>query len=230
MKNKKQTRNLKGQFAKEEPYSRIASLCGLILIVAGVGVTLLNLCRVDKKIETTIRLDREMIEYTRQIVVSQEQQKQAEKALSEQVEEVKKEVKEEVKEVKAEVNEVKKEVKIKYAYMNGNWSEEQLKVRIETEKRIREIAGDYKHTDYMIKICDCESMLGLKMKNDKGNYPKGSVDEGYFQWNSYWQKEINNKCKYNLECEVKEVIKKIDAGGQGIWVCDKYVRGTDNFR
>ena len=28
----------------------------------------------------------------------------------------------------------------------------------------------------------------------------------------------------------KEVIKKIDAGGQGIWVCDKYVKGTDNFR
>ncbi len=21
-----------------------------------------------------------------------------------------------------------------------------------------------------------------------------------------------------------------EAGGQGIWVCDKYVRGTDNFR
>ena len=198
-------RNKKGQFAKEEPYSRLASLLGFIVIVAGISIIGLNLYRQNKKIE--------------QVEIKQEQQ----------IVEIK-EVKEEVKEVKDDVKEVKKEVKIKYAYMNGNWSEEQLKVRIETEKRIREIAGDYKHTDYMIKICDCESMLGLKMKNDKGNYPKGSVDEGYFQWNSYWQKEINNKCKYNLECEVKEVIKKIDAGGQGIWVCDKYVRGTDNFR
>lgn len=94
MKNKKQVRNLKGQFTKEEPYSRIASLCGFILIIAGVGITLLNICRVDNKIETTIRLDREMIEYTRQIVVAQEQQAQAEKSLAESVEEVKKEVKE----------------------------------------------------------------------------------------------------------------------------------------
>lgn len=187
-------RNKKGQFAKEEPYS-LASLCGFIVIVAGISLIGLNLYRQNKKIE--------------QVEIKQDQQ---------------------IEEVKNEVVEVKKEVKIKYAYMNGNWSEEQLKVRIETEKRIREIAGDYKHTDYIIKICDCESMLGLKMKNDKGNYPKGSIDEGYFQWNSYWQKEINNKCKYNLECEVKEVIKKIDAGSQGIWVCDKYVRGTDNFR
>jgi hypothetical protein len=114
--------------------------------------------------------------------------------------------------------------------MNGNWSEAQLKVRIETEKRIREIAGDYKYVDYLVKLCDCESMLGLKLKNEQGNYPVGSVDEGYFQWNSHWQKDINNRCKYNLECEVKEVIKKIDAGGQGIWVCDRYVKGTDNFR
>ena len=34
--------------------------------------------------------------------------------------------------------------------MNGNWSEAQLKVRIETEKRIREIAGDYKYVDYFV--------------------------------------------------------------------------------
>ncbi len=73
-------------------------------------------------------------------------------------------------------------------------------------------------------------MLGLKLKNEQGNYPVGSVDEGYFQWNSHWQKDINERCKYNLECEVKEVIKKIDAGGQKIWVCDKYIKGRDNFR
>lgn len=198
-------RNKKGQFAKEEPHSRLASLCGFIVIVAGISLIGLNLCRQNKKIE--------------QVEIKQEQQ----------IVEIK-EVKEEVKEVKEEVKEVKKDVKIKYAYINGNWSEEQLKVRVETEKRIREIAGDYKYVDYLVKLCDCESMLGLKLKNEQGNYPAGSVDEGYFQWNSYWQKDINERCKYNLECEVREAIKKIDSGGQGIWVCDKHVRGTDNFR
>jgi len=191
-------RNKKGQFAKEEPYSRLASLCGFIVIVAGISIIGLNLYRQNKKIE--------------QVEIKQEQQIV------------------EIKEVKEEVKEVKKEVKIKYAYMNGNWSEAQLKVRIETEKRIREIAGDYKYVDYLVKLCDCESMLGLKLKNEQGNYPAGSVDEGYFQWNSHWQKDINERCKYNLECEVREAIKKIDSGGQEIWVCDKYIRGRDNFR
>jgi len=126
----------------------------------------------------------------------------------------------------------KKEYKAKYAYMNGSWGEKQLAVRIKTEKEIRRIADEesFQYTDYLVKLADCEGMLGLTLKNDKGNYPKGSVDEGYFQWNSYWQKEINERCAYNLECETKEAIKKINNGGQGIWICDKYVRGVDNFR
>lgn len=105
MKNKKQTRNLKGQFAKEEPYSRLASLCGFLVIVASIALVGINIARQDKKIETTIRLDKEMIAYTRAIVVSQEQQAEADKALAEQV-------KEEVKEVKQEVKAVAKKVGI----------------------------------------------------------------------------------------------------------------------
>ena len=195
--------NTKNQHTNKE--ETIASICGFLAIMLSISVVGLNVYRQNKKIE------------------------QVEIKVEQQTDEIK-EVQQEVKEVKQEVQEVKKEVQIKYAYMNGNWSEAQLKVRIETEKRIREIAGDYKYVDYLVKLCDCESMLGLKLKNEQGNYPVGSVDEGYFQWNSHWQKDINNRCKYNLECEVKEVIKKIDAGGQGIWVCDKYVKGTDNFR
>ena len=78
-------RNKKGQFAKEEPYSRLASLCGFIVIVAGISIIGLNLYRQNKKIE--------------QVEIKQEQQ----------IVEIK-EVKEEVKEVKEEVVEVKKVV------------------------------------------------------------------------------------------------------------------------
>lgn len=80
---KKQARNLKGQFAKEEPYSRLASLLGFIVIVAGISIIGLNLYRQNKKIE--------------QVEIKQEQQ----------IVEIK-EVKEEVKEVKKEVVAVKK--------------------------------------------------------------------------------------------------------------------------
>lgn len=76
-------RNKKGQFAKEEPYSRLASLLGFIVIVAGISLIGLNLYRQNKKIE--------------QVEIKQEQQ----------IVEIK-EVKEEVKEVKKEVVAVKK--------------------------------------------------------------------------------------------------------------------------
>lgn len=76
-------RNKKGQFAKEEPYSRLASLLGFIVIVAGISLIGLNIYRQNKKIE--------------QVEIKQEQQ----------IVEIK-EVKEEVKEVKKEVVAVKK--------------------------------------------------------------------------------------------------------------------------
>ena len=76
-------RNKKGQFAKEEPYSRLASLLGFIVIVAGISLIGLNLYRQNKKIE--------------QVEIKQEQQ----------IVEIK-EVKEEVKEVKKDVIAVKK--------------------------------------------------------------------------------------------------------------------------
>jgi hypothetical protein len=85
-------RNKKGQFAKEEPYSSLASLCGFIVIVAGISIIGLNLYRQNKKIE--------------QVEIKQEQQIVEIKEVKEEV----KEVKDEVKEVKAEVKEVKKEV------------------------------------------------------------------------------------------------------------------------
>ena len=143
--------------------------------------------------------------------------------------EIKKEIKHEIKQ---ELEKEKSDIKATFAYINGNWSEEQLKVRVATEIKIREIAKqeNFKHTDYIVKIADCESMLGLKLTNNQGNYPEDSVDEGYFMWNSHWQKEINERCAYDLTCETLAAIKKVNAGGQCICVCDKYVKVKTNFR
>lgn len=210
MKNKKQVRNLKGQFSKEEPYSRIASLCGLILIISSVGITLLNLCRVDKKIETTIRLDREMIEYTRQIVVAQEQQAQAEKALSESVEEVK----QEVKAIKNDTEEIKATI---------GQTEAEKKVEIEIRKIAKE--KNFKYPTYLVRLAYCESRLNPSVVNTKGNKPAGSRDRGLFQWNSYHQKQMSDKCAFDLRCSTEKTIEKINAGGQGIWVCNDIVLG-----
>ena len=121
---------------------------------------------------------------------------------------------------------------MKFAYINGNWSDEQLKVRIETETKIRQIAKEhnFQYTDYLIKLCDCESMLGLKLTNIIGNNPAGSIDRGYFMYNSYWQKGVSDDCAYNLECSVKETINRINQGKQTLWACDKIVKGKVIFR
>ena len=56
-------RNKKGQFAKEEPYSRLASLLGFIVIVAGISVIGLNLYRQNKKIEQVeIKQEQQIVE------------------------------------------------------------------------------------------------------------------------------------------------------------------------
>jgi len=206
---KKQSRKLNGQFAKEEPYSRIASLCGLILVIAGVGLIGLNLFRVEKKFDRNIiELDREMVEYTRQIVVSREQQAQADKALAEQATEIKKEikqVKEEVEEIKATIGQTDKEKKV--------------------EIEIRKIAKEknFKYPTYLVRLAYCESQLNPASINTEGNKPAGSRDRGLFQWNSYHQKQMSDKCAFSTDCSTRATIDKINAGGQGIWVCNDIV-------
>lgn len=198
-----QPRNLKGQFAKEEPYSRIASLCGFIVIIASVGLIGLNIYRQNKKVDKIITLDQEMIEYTRQIVVAQKQQEEADKALAEQVEEVK----QEVKEVKATIGE----------------TDNQRKVEIEIRKIAQE--KNFKWPDYLVRLAFCESRLNPSSINTKGNYPATSKDRGLFQYNSHWQKQVSDECAFDLRCSTEKTIEKINAGGQGIWVCNDIVLG-----
>lgn len=121
---------------------------------------------------------------------------------------------------------------IKFAYINGNWSDEQLKIRIETETQIRQIAKEhnFQYTDYLVKLADCESMLGLKMTNITGNKPNTSIDRGFYMFNSYWQSGVSDKCSYDIRCATEKVMEMINNGSQSLWVCDKIVKGKINFR
>jgi hypothetical protein len=120
----------------------------------------------------------------------------------------------------------------KFAYINGNWSSEQLQIRIKTELAIREIAkkANFQYTDYMVKLADCESMLGLKMTNISGNKPSTSIDRGYFMFNSHWQKGVSDACAYDINCSTQKVMEMINRGSQSLWICDKIIKGKTNFR
>lgn len=49
-------------------------------------------------------------------------------------------------------------------------------------------------------VAQAESKLN---PNAKG-YNKGSIDRGIFQINSYWHKEVNDKCAFDLKCNIQE--------------------------
>ena len=115
--------------------------------------------------------------------------------------------------------------------------EEEIKATIgktpsqkEVEIEIRKIAKEkeFSNSDYLVKLAHCESSLNPQAVHI--NNSGGSVDRGLFQWNNHYQKQISDQCAFDIRCSTERAIEKINAGGQGIWVCDKYVRGTDNFR
>jgi len=170
-----------------DPYNKIASLCGFVVVMAWIGLIGLNLYRQNKKIE--------------QVEIKQEQQII------------------EIKEVKAEVVEVKKVVEEIKATIGQ--TDEQRKVEIEIRKIAKE--KNFKWPTYLVRLAYCESRLNPANINTKGNKPAGSKDRGLFQYNSHWQKVVSDECAFDLRCSVEKTIEKINAGGQGIWVCNKII-------
>jgi predicted RND superfamily exporter protein len=127
---------------------------------------------------------------------------------------------------------LKIDLKAKYAYMNGNWSDKQLETRVATELKIMELAKkeNFKHTSYLIRLIDCESMLGLYNENTKGNHPATSKDRGIAMINDYWHKNITDQQAYNQDFAIKWTMKMIDKGYQHRWSCDKIIKGKEIFR
>ena len=42
--------------------------------------------------------------------------------------------------------------------------------------------------------------------------------------NNHYQKQISDQCAFDIRCSTERAIEKINAGGQGIWVCDKLIK------
>ena len=94
----------------------------------------------------------------------------------------------------------------------------------EVEIEIRKIAKEkeFSNSDYLVKLAHCESSLNPQAVHI--NNSGGSVDRGLFQWNNHYQKQISDQCAFDIRCSTERAIEKINAGGQGIWVCDKLIK------
>jgi hypothetical protein len=96
---------------------------------------------------------------------------------------------------------------------------------LSVEEQIRAIAKEegFKWENYLVRLADCESKLGLYKSNDKGNTPAGSIDRGVFMINNYWHKEVSDECAYDVDCATRWTINMINKGRQHEWVCDKLI-------
>ncbi len=94
------------------------------------------------------------------------------------------------------------------------------------EEIITEVAKEekFKDVDLLINLCACESSLGERMLNSKGNKPVGSKDRGWFQINSYWHKEITDEQAFDLRFATKFTINLINRGQLNQFVCAKYIK------
>ena len=104
----------------------------------------------------------------------------------------------------------------------------QLSHQESVEEMIRRIAKEmnFQWTDYLVRLANCESRLNPKAVNKQNNNPKHSVDRGLFQINNHWHKNVSDEQAFDPEFSIRWSINKINTGGQGIWVCDKYVRAN----
>jgi len=89
---------------------------------------------------------------------------------------------------------------------------------------------DFDRYSYLLALADCESSLDPARSNVKGNNPSWSKDRGLFMYNNHWQKDVSDKCAYDLDCATKEAIKDIKAGYQSQWVCDGIIKRENRIQ
>ena len=96
------------------------------------------------------------------------------------------------------------------------------------EQTIRRIAKEtgFKWEEYLVRLAVCESHLNPHAINERNNNPSFSKDRGLFQISDYWHKEVSDEVAFSVESSTRWAIDKINKGGQGIWVCDKYIRAN----
>ena len=101
----------------------------------------------------------------------------------------------------------------------------------ENERKIREIAKefDFKWENYLVNLACCEGLLKTDTINDKGNSPAGSRDCGLYGINDYWHSEVSDECAFDLRCSTIWTMNHINNGKQHEFICDKRIRGVENF-
>ena len=110
-----------------------------------------------------------------------------------------------------------------------------LPVMIEIEKSneiaIRAITKefDFKWENYIVNLACCEGLLKTDTINDKGNYPVGSRDRGLYGINDYWHTEVLDECAKDLRCSTIWTMNHINNGKQHEFICDKRIRGVEDF-
>jgi len=104
-------------------------------------------------------------------------------------------------------------------------------IEMTVEERIRAIAKEqnFKWENYLVNLACCEGLLKTDTINDKGNYPVWSIDRGLYGINNYWHKEVSDEVAYDLRASTLWTINHINNGKQHEFMCDKRIRGKDNF-
>lgn len=97
----------------------------------------------------------------------------------------------------------------------------QLTVNNPVEAVIREVAEkeNFAWTDYIVRLGQCESSLNPNAKGD-GKFNS----RGVFQISKWYHPEVSDECAFDTECATKWAIKKINAGQQHLWSCDKVAK------
>lgn len=95
----------------------------------------------------------------------------------------------------------------------------------DVEFKIRAIADEmnFKWTDYLVKLANCESRLDHLAVNKYNNRPSYSYDRGLFQFNSYWQSNVSDECAFDIECSTRKTIEMINEGRQQLWACNDII-------
>jgi hypothetical protein len=77
---------------------------------------------------------------------------------------------------------------------------------------------NFKWESYLLRLAYCESQYNNFALGD------GGKSRGLFQIHSGFHPEVSDDCAFDVRCATEWTISVINAGGQGIWSCDKIVR------
>ncbi len=101
-----------------------------------------------------------------------------------------------------------------------------VKTPLTTEEVIRKMATERgwnnNAIDILVKIANCESKFDSYAIGFNNN---GTIDRGLFQFNSYWRKDVSNKCAFDIECATNEAINTANRNGNfNAWSCYKKIK------